>query len=160
MRAGDQNRSKTLWLPVQVALFGLILLSGIAQVRQLVEKAGPKLGDFIVFSPDQKDGSSGLTSLTVRRTDGGTCVLDVATLRRGWGSLVIEARYATPKRVFQAHLSGQGTGAGPDDCGRSADLLLRPDELTALAVAAGGYGVSRRRSAEGPLWPGREFAVP
>ena len=49
--------------------------------------------------------------------------------------------------LLRAHWAGGPTAAGAADCGRNAELLLRPSAIEQLAVAAGGFGVADKRMA-------------
>ena len=74
-------------------------------------------------------------------TSGTSCILDVPTMQKSGGSLVVESTQSEPGRIFQVHWAGARTSNDRDDCGGSADLLLNSNEIFSLIVAAGGTGV-------------------
>ena len=119
------------------ALIALALNSFRAMSLQ-ARNAGAQVGDILAFPVDSKGGLTGVR-LDVERAGDGVCVLDIGRLRQSGGSLIIEQR-RIDDRIYRAHWSGGHTADGTDDCGGSADLLLRQPHITALSLAAGGYG--------------------
>ena len=73
--------------------------------------------------------------------DSMACILDVQTMQKSGGSLVVESTQSVPSRIFQVHWAGARTSNNRDDCGGSADLLLNSYQISALIFAAGGTGV-------------------
>jgi hypothetical protein len=68
-------------------------------------------------------------------------MLDLATMQKSGGSLVLERRGSEPDRLYRAHWSGLRTSQDAEDCGSQADLVLSRTDIDTLATAAGGFGV-------------------
>lgn len=118
----------------------ILLMLGLAQ---LASGRAPETGDIIAF-PGTRTPLISATSFTARRaitTSGMSCTLDVQTMQRSGGSLVVEASEFSPSRIFRVHWAGVRTSSNHDDCGSSADLLLNNNQIFALIFAAGGKGV-------------------
>jgi hypothetical protein len=133
---------------VAPALFGAAAALAAAGVVTLVSSAvrdSAKVGDIIAFEPSNDALPDTEARLVVHRPDQFGCVLDLAAIRHGGGSLVIEARLSGEGRRFRLHWAGERTTADSGDCGRSADLIVDRGDLDSLAMAAGGYGVGRKR---------------
>lgn len=100
------------------------------------------VGDIITFEPDPGPISSGSMMadgrIAAHRFGTFGCILDLDTLRRHGGSLVMEARLASEGQSFRVHWAGERTAADSGDCGPSADVILDRNDLTRLAAAAGG----------------------
>jgi hypothetical protein len=62
-------------------------------------------------------------------------------MQKSGGSLVVETAQFKPGLLFRVHWAGKRTSSDRDDCGRSADLLLNGNQISALIFAAGGTGV-------------------
>ena len=56
------------------------------------------------------------------------------------GSVVVEQR-SDNKRLYRVHWAGGRTSDGPDDCGATADLMVRRVDLQLLINAAGSGGL-------------------
>ncbi|MBN8908261.1 MAG: hypothetical protein J0H99_16860, partial [Rhodospirillales bacterium] len=74
------------------------------------------------------------------------CTLDVAAMRESGGSLIVEQRGGGKNPLFRVHWSGLRTAADSRNCGASADLLLRGNDLQILATAVGGFGLPPLRA--------------
>jgi len=129
-----------------IAILGVVTTVGIvltAGLSWLADSLGPQAGDIITFvaarAPSVSTGV--ITAGRAATTGKASCILDVQTMQRSGGSLVVESKRFAPKRIFQVHWAGARTSNGPDDCGTSADLLVSIDEVAALIFAAGGKGV-------------------
>ena len=143
MRAGPNHQA---WdrLPVAVlaVLVALVALGGIMRLVQSAAEFGPQVGDILTFEPHKRLAYDPPPQITAARAELPDCTLDVAVMQHYGGSLVIETRTPLPDRVYHLRWAGTHTSDGPADCGRSAELVLDPEQLTVLAMAAGGYGVS------------------
>jgi hypothetical protein len=135
---GTKNDIACILLPFLIAASGTASL--LVATDAITESAHPepRLGDIVSFSPGQQ--VEGSTRLTVLKFDRLTCVLDLDTLRRSGGSVVVESEINQSPGHFQAHWAGVRSAADVGNCGASADLILDTRELEILASAAGGYG--------------------
>ncbi len=104
-----------------------------------------KVGDIIAFEPSADAAPYTDSRIVVHRAGQFGCVLDLATIRQSGGSLVIESRLTGEGSNYRLHWAGQRTTADSGDCGHSADLIVDRSDLDSLALAAGGYGVGRKR---------------
>jgi hypothetical protein len=122
-----------------VIAVGILLTAGLLR---LVDRFGPQIGDIIAF-PATRVPSAGAASFAVNHaiaTDSTSCLLDVQTMQKSGGSLVVEATQFEPSRIFKVHWAGVRTSNDRDDCGGSADLQLNSYQISALISAAGGTG--------------------
>ena len=140
------DRRKTTQPPQFVLLLAAMLLavvSGMAGiVHQVAEELGPRVGDLVAFDPAHRAPFTSDARLTAYRPQQEACVLDVATMQKSGGSLVLERRGSGPDRPYQAHWSGRRTSQDANDCGSQADLVLSRNDIDTLATAAGGFGVN------------------
>ena len=119
---------------------GLVLMSVLLR---FADERAAQTGDIIAF-PATRTPSISTASFVARRAivaDGMTCILDVQTMQKSGGSSVVETSQFEPGRIFRVHWAGVRTSPDQDDCGRSADLLLNSNQISALIFAAGGTGV-------------------
>ena len=140
----NDRKSEELYTALVVTVIaitaGILLMSGMLW---LVDSLGPQTGDIIAF-PAMRIPSVSTASFTASRAiapDGMSCILDVQTIQKFGGSLVVESRQFEPSRIYQVHWAGTRTSGGRDDCGSSADLLLNSNQISVLIFAAGGTGV-------------------
>lgn len=119
---------------------GLALTAGLVR---LVDTLAPQIGDIIAFqaTPIPAVNTPSFTARRVIAPDSAPCMLDVETIQKSGGSLMVETSQFQPGRLFQVHWAGTRTSNSDDDCGSSADLLLNPNQIAALVFAAGGKGV-------------------
>ncbi|HEY7580069.1 MAG TPA: hypothetical protein VH855_20975 [Acetobacteraceae bacterium] len=118
---------------------GILLMAGL----RLADRRAPQTGDIIAL-PATRVPPVITASFAVRRAiapDSMSCILDVETMQKSGGSLVVETSQFNPSRIFRVHWAGVQTSNNHDDCGRSADLLLNSNQIAALIFAAGGTGV-------------------
>jgi hypothetical protein len=123
-----------------IATAGILL---IASLLRAADRGAAQTGDIIAF-PATQVPSVGTAAFAARRAivaGSMSCVLDVQTMQRSGGSLVVENSQFEPGRMFRVHWAGGRTSRGRDDCGSSADLLLNSNQIAALIFAAGGTGV-------------------
>jgi hypothetical protein len=138
------DRRKTSQPPQFVLIMTAMLLavvSGMVGIVHQVAEFGPRVGDLVTFDPAQRAAFDSTARLTANRLQQVACVLDVATLQKSGGSLVLERRGSEPDRLYRAHWSGLRTSQDADDCGSQADLMLSRNDIDTLATAAGGFGV-------------------
>ncbi len=159
MRTNDQKTSRIMGPLLLAGAAALLSFVGAVDLARVVAELGPKVGDVLSFEPDRRAPVDMDARLEVSRADRGACRLDVATIRRLGGSLVVEQRRTATPRLYQAHWSGQHTSVDGGDCGVTADLLLKDSDMEVLAMAAGGYGVDHKHAGISTLWPGRGDAV-
>ena len=162
MHAND-DKSNT----VQSALLSVaaIALAGAVGMISLVREVGdlrPKVGDIVSFDPLEqfsRDMKAQIAAIPANGEPTVACMLDVRAMHAGGGSVVIEAREPEVPRAYRVHWAGARTSYGGTDCGTSADLLLDQEDLSILAMAAGGYGVSAKKLAASSLWRSAEAAA-
>ncbi len=142
MAAHRRNTSPEARVLLVTALTVFVIGSAVAGIVRQTAELGPKLGDIITFDPADEGPDTDGTVLTATRPDGTDCTLDVTTIRRSGGSFILEQRDAGPDLPWRAHWAGARTGDGPADCGAQADVIISSMNVTFLAAAAGGFGVS------------------
>lgn len=142
--------SMPAWGPALAASLLIVAIGGVTTWFALqFDALRPRVGDMIVFTPNQSDGDPWqlevpTTAVAGRPTADGPCVFDPNEMAANGGSLVIEAREETNPPRFQLHWAGRHTAKGGGDCGASADLTLDRFDLQRLANSAGGFGVKPR----------------
>ncbi len=122
----------------------LLAAAGAVNIASLIMRNGPGVGDIITFDYARGNPFGNDTRLLVHRPDQFACVLDLNTLKANGGSIIVEARTPGESRTIQVHWAGSKTSADTGDCGPVADLIVDHHDMDILAVAAGGYGVTRR----------------
>jgi hypothetical protein len=135
-----RNRRRTRGLPP--GLFSAAAVLGAGFAVSLIATAGvvtPEVGDMIVFTQDKAPASEAGARIAVHRPDQFGCILDLDTMHKSGGSLIVEARLAQPAPSFRLHWAGKRTSADSGDCGTSADMILGQSDLDGLARAAGGH---------------------
>jgi hypothetical protein len=139
--------NKTLKLLAPALLGAAAAITGATAVTLVsLAHSTARVGDIIAFEPSAEPGPETETRLPVDRPDRPGCVLDLNTIRRTGGSLIVEARLADSGRRFLLHWAGARTSADSSDCGHSADLIADRSDMDILALAAGGYGVGRKKA--------------
>ena len=144
MRTTNDKLARSL-LPAAIA--AVCVLGTVTTVKAITELTHPavQVGDIIAFTASNGDPATGSTRLIVHRPGQFGCVLDLNTLRRFGGSLIVESQFGTGKN-FRVHWAGQRTAAGTSSCGEQADLIVDAGDLDILAISAGGYGAGRTRT--------------
>ena len=141
------NRNTHRGRPAVLFAVAAILSAGLtATLASSLNQAMPKVGDILVFAPDDPPGDASSTRISVHRPGRTGCVLDLATIRQTGGSFVVDARVVRPVPGFRLHWAGERTGSASDDCGDNADLFVGTGDLGFLATAAGGFGLSSQHS--------------
>ena len=149
MRANDSKDSGVGTILLSMAAIGLAGMVGTITLINQVGELGPKVGDIVAFEPQEpmsSDMKARVTAVYSGQHQGKSCVLDVRTMHHDGGSLIIEARQVKMPGVMQVHWAGRHSSDSNTDCGATADLLLGPDDLEVLAIAAGGYGVALQKT--------------
>jgi hypothetical protein len=129
----------------------LALAGTIGTIGLLREVAAfrPGVGDIVSFDPLDalsRDMHAKIDAARANdRPGAAACVLDVAAIHAAGGSVVIEARLPQTGG-YRVHWAGARSSDDPADCGASADLLLSQEDIEVQAMAAGGYGVSPRKT--------------
>jgi len=143
MRAENPKPLQGQTLGLMTVATVLFIGSVVAQFDRAFEVSNPRVGDIVMFHPGAEPGDT--PTLSVRTATGVGCQLDIPTIQRGGGSLIVESRLPNSDRPFRVHWAGARTHATADaNCGKSAELLLTGREMRLLAFAAGGYGVGLR----------------
>ena len=130
--------------PVLFGAATLVAAAGAINIASLITRNGPRVGDIITFEAASDNPMAQDTRLLVHRHDQFACVLDVNTLKKSGGSLIVEGRTPGETRAIQLHWAGERTSADTADCGREADLIVDRRDMDILALAAGGYGLGRK----------------
>jgi hypothetical protein len=124
-----------------VAATFLAAVTGMVGIVHLAGDFGPRVGDLVSFDRTNHAPFTSNARFTASRPKRAICMLDVATMQKFGGSLMVERRGSGPDRRYRAHWSGLRTSENADDCGKQADLVLSGTDIDALATAAGGFGV-------------------
>jgi hypothetical protein len=141
MAADRRKTSQPFQFVLILAATLLAVVSGITGIVHQAVELGPRVGDLVAFDPAHQAPFESAVRLTASRLRQRTCVLDIATMQRSGGSLVLERRGSEPDRLYGAHWSGLRTSDDAQDCGAEADLVLSRSDVDTLATAAGGFGV-------------------
>lgn len=152
MQAKHQEVVGFVTTAVLAVVVALVALGSVIRLAQNAANLGPRVGDILDFAPGHKMTYDNPPQITAQRAGLPSCVLDISTMHRLGGSLVIEARSPLPNRIYTLQWAGRHTSIGPADCGGSAELRLTQDNLDALALAVGGFGISHQQLAENGLW--------
>jgi hypothetical protein len=125
-----------------IAAAAFLVAAVIGGSQRLEDRLRPRTGDILSFNPAKgvvSDGQAMITAGLAGNTSVGSCILKPDVMQASGGSLVIEATHYEPSLGYQVHWAGARTSDNGADCGRAADLLLSPADLTALSLAAGGW---------------------
>ncbi|MGE0420443.1 MAG: hypothetical protein AB7O80_26860 [Acetobacteraceae bacterium] len=133
-------------MPLIGAGVAVLVLGSVRAMINEPTHGGPALGNLIDFPASVGQGGRTSPTLVVTRADGSTCVLDIPTIRESGGSFVVTERQLAERLTIRLLWAGQRTTADPEDCGRSAELLMTKRQVTALLYAARGYGPAAPRS--------------
>jgi hypothetical protein len=137
-----KNRNARGGWPAILAAGTSILSAGLTMaLASSLRQPAPVVGDILIFAPGEPYGDESKMRIAVHRPGQSGCVLDLDTIRRTGGSLVVEARVLRPIPGFRLHWAGERTSAESDDCGNSADVFLGKGDLSSLANEAGVYGL-------------------
>jgi hypothetical protein len=131
------------WLTTALTVVAVLLLAAVTltDVWRLADRLRPQVGDIITFVPANPVKTAEQTSISVAAAGNLPaipCTLDPDVLRASGGSLVIEARQLEPDVSYRVHWAGKRTSDSRTDCGRSAELLLRLEDVAVLRIAASG----------------------
>jgi hypothetical protein len=128
-------------LAVGAALVGMAALSGVLGGADFVRVSGPGVGDVVAFDANVGVPADLPTRLSVARTDGTRCQLDLAVMQRVHGSLVVDAATSDSPHVYRLHWAGAHSSLDSGDCGAAADIVASDSVMATLLVATGGVGV-------------------
>ncbi len=109
---------------------------------RLADELRPRTGDIISFDPAKYAANADRSPMVVVKVGGSPasfCTLEPSIMRASGGSLVIDFTQLEPALSYHAHWAGPRTSDDAEDCGTSAELLLSPADISALALAAGGW---------------------
>jgi hypothetical protein len=144
MPTQDHNAMRAMRPALVAAACGLVATFAVNAIVALAS-AAPQVGDIVAFAPSATELSGGSTRLVAHRQGRSDCVLDLGVLRRSGGSLVVDTRLVGDAGGFRVHWAGARTSDDLRNCGGDVDLIVDHDDLDTLALAAGGYGVGRKR---------------
>src|SRR6185312_3130003 len=148
----DKSDGKLISAALLAVVVALVGLAGAVKIAQSSVNFGPAVGDIITFDPSGKLPRDLHTQVAVARNGRAVCVLDLATVHRDGGSLIVEQRAVNAAAPYRVHWAGKRSSQGAQDCGASADLLIDESNLDLLAMAAGGWGVSHKHLVPATLW--------
>jgi hypothetical protein len=143
---GDRTTQLTL-LAVCASLVVMVAVTAALGLADLVRVSGPAVGDIVAF--DAKLGVSDdlPNHLSVTRTDGTACQLDLQVMQRVHGSLIVDATSRDPQPAYRLHWSGTHSSLDANDCGPTADVMASDRVMAALLVATGGVGIGPHKQA-------------
>ena len=121
----------------------MLIVTLISGSLRLANELRPRTGDIMSFGLAKgamSDRNTMVTAGLAGNSSVASCVLQPHFMQKFGGSLVIEATQFEPNVNYHVHWAGGHTSDNGADCGRSADLLLSPADLTVLSFAAGGWG--------------------
>jgi len=137
-----QYRSnKLVLLAVGGGLLGMAALSGVLGFADLVRVSGPAVGDVVAFDANLGVPEDLPTRLSVVRTDGTPCQLDLGVMQLVHGSLIVDAATGESSHAYRLHWAGTHSSLGSADCGAAADIVASDAVMATLLVASGGVGV-------------------
>ena len=131
--------------PAIVAVGCMLATATAVNAIVTMVRASPHVGDIVAFVPSAEAQSDETTRLVVHRQNRSECVLDLHVLRRSGGSMIVETESAAEQGGFAVHWAGARTSDDARNCGGNVDLAVDHRDLDILALAAGGYGVGRKR---------------
>jgi hypothetical protein len=123
-------------------MLAALLASSVAVVSAATRlDIAPKIGAILVFKPGtQLPADWEFRTVVVSGQLPVSCTLRPASMAANGGSVVVEQR-SDNKRLYRVHWAGARTSDGPDDCGATADLMVRRVDLQLLINAAGSGGL-------------------
>jgi hypothetical protein len=116
--------------------FGTVAVLAGAMGMAAAMNRGAIVGDILVFEAMPHGAEGGEARIVVHRPGQYGCVLDLATIRQGGGSLVVEARLASEGDSFRVHWAGERTTTDSGNCGSNADLIMSRQDLDSVAMQA------------------------
>jgi hypothetical protein len=156
------NAEPAIGTIIPVSIVAVLLVAVLIGVVIRCPIFEPGIGDIIAFDAPTilSGGEPFQVSIAPAPNDAvqpaSTCFLQPDVMTQSGGSLIVEGRQTDDAGSFLVHWSGAHTSLGGKDCGQSAELLLTPTDLLALASFAGGFGVDHRRM----IFPPSNAAVP
>jgi hypothetical protein len=140
LRQGDRS-TKLVVLAVGAGLLGMAVLTGALGFADLVRVSGPAVGDVVAFDANFGVPEDLPTRLSVVRTDGSPCQLDLNVMRQVHGSLMVDSATEEAPHAYRLHWAGTHSSLGSDDCGTTADIVASDRVMATLLVASGGVGI-------------------
>jgi hypothetical protein len=134
------DKSSDLFIALaRLSVVAIIATMSIVVMLRVVDHFRPQVGDIISFYPIKAAPPDTETKLEV--TPAGTsparpCLLDVRAMRMSGGSLIIEAVGADSRFAYRVHWAGGPTSDARTSCGTSAEVMLSPEEIGVLKMAA------------------------
>jgi hypothetical protein len=119
-----------------LSVVAMIAATSVLGMLRLVDHFRPRVGDIIAFDASKQVSSDPEPRIAVSLPSATTCILDVHTMRKSNGSLIIEARGSDPTVRYHVHWAGGPTSAPDTNCGASANLSLSEVQFTSLKLAA------------------------
>ncbi len=158
MRADHGKTSSGLLTAALLAVVASLTgVAGAVRLAQTAVSLAPGVGDMISFDPKAVMSDDMQSATVLARKGEADCMLDLDTLHKTGGSLVIEARLPGNPARYRVHWAGTQSSPGRYDCGASSELTLDYENLDILAMAAGGWGPTHQPMIHMsfPAWAGR-----
>jgi hypothetical protein len=153
MRAHDDKSTGLFPAALLAVVVALVGLAGAVKIARTAVDFGPAVGDIVQFDPLGYMPLDIHTQVAAARADANGCLLDLESIHRRGGSLIVEQRYlGDGNHRYRVHWAGQSSAEGASDCGHEADLTLDDTNLNLLAMAAGGWGVGHKQVPPSDLW--------
>jgi hypothetical protein len=133
------NDHKSRDMSITLASLGLvaaIAAISVVSMLRMVEHFKPRVGDIIAFDASKKVSPESEPRITIGTPPIASCILDVRTMRKSNGSLIVEATGPDPALNYHVHWAGGPTSDAETSCGASASLSLSEVQITSLKIAA------------------------
>jgi hypothetical protein len=128
-------------LAVGAVLVAMAALTGALGLAGLVRVSGPAVGDIVAFDANLAVPEDLPDKLSVVRSDGTPCQLDLHVMQSAHGSLIVDEATNDSPPSFRLHWTGTHSSLDAGDCGATADIVASDRVMAALLVATGGVGV-------------------
>lgn len=137
-QTNDHKSHDLLHALATLSVLATIITMSVVSMLRIVDHFRPRVGDILAFDSAKKvspDSEPRITALATG-SPSGSCVLDVAIMRKSDGSLIIEATRPGPIYIYRVHWAGGPTSDALTSCGVAANLLLSEVQITSLKMAA------------------------
>jgi hypothetical protein len=135
----DDKSSDLLIALARLCVLAIIAMMSVVVMLRVVDHFRPRVGDMISFYPIKPSPPDTETKLEVSPAESSSatpCTLDVRAMRMSGGSLIIEAMRADSRFPYRVHWAGGPTSDAQTSCGTSVEVMLSPEEIGVLKMAA------------------------
>jgi hypothetical protein len=119
-----------------LGVIAMIAATSVLGMLRLADRFRPQVGDIVTFNAGKKVSPDSEPRIAVILPSAASCILDVRTMRKSNGSLIIEATASDPTVSYHVHWAGGPTSATETSCGVSANLSLSEVQFISLKIAA------------------------